>query len=43
MSSWLYTRTSLSLALAMQAMQAALSEAGAQRVKVSVAILDVAG
>lgn len=43
MSPWLYTRTSISLSLAMQAMQAALNQAEAQRVKVSVAILDAAG
>ena len=43
MSPWLYTQTSLSLALAMQAMHAALSHAEAEGVKVSVTILDAAG
>lgn len=43
MSPWLHTRTSISLSLAMQAMQAALSQAESEQVKVSVAILDAAG
>lgn len=43
MSSWLHARTSISLSLAMQAMQAVLNQAEAQRVKVSVAILEAAG
>lgn len=43
MSPWLHTRTSISLSLAMQAMQAALSEAESLQVKVSVAVLDAAG
>ncbi|HZX50864.1 MAG TPA: heme-binding protein [Pseudomonas sp.] len=43
MSRWLHTQTSISLALAMQALQAALNEAGSLEVKVSIAILDAAG
>lgn len=43
MSSLLYTRTSIPLSLANEAMKAAPSQAEADQVKVSVAILDAAG
>lgn len=43
MSSWLRTCTSISLPLAMQALQAALNEADSLQVKVSISILDAAG
>jgi uncharacterized protein GlcG (DUF336 family) len=43
MSRWVHTQTSISLALAMQALQAALNEAESLQVKVSITILDAAG
>lgn len=43
MSRWLHTQTSISLALAMQALQAALNKAESLQVKVSIAIFDAAG
>jgi uncharacterized protein GlcG (DUF336 family) len=43
MSSWLYTRASISLSLAMQALQAALNEADSLQVSVSISILDASG
>lgn len=43
MAQWLHTQTSISLSLAMQALQAALNEADSLSVRVSISIVDVSG